>query len=450
MITNSGKNILAKYLVGQTPSYASHIALGCGPTPLPLDGELEDYSNKTSLDFEIFRVPIISRGFVNENGESKIVLTAEMPTPERYEITEVGVYSAAANPVAGTADSRSVYLFSESESWKYGSQGSEIISIYEPLDDKFVKIINATVLGTTVTYTTDIAHGLTVGTVVSISEAKPVQFNLLNKPIVTVPTTTSFTLDITGFTFTATFTTAGYLTNDVETNVINQAYPVFQTNADNKIFTNSSRVERYERCRFLNNIIAISGDNSNITKNSNNVLTVSNPSNFIQLSDTSINLSKNASTDELRLAFSLVNRVGNAVTVPDEIRIIVEFSSTGSFKTGTWATFESIIPGSPTNDFATNRYFVVSKELQDLQKSTNFAWSEIDTVRIYACVVKDSVPTPDFYVCLDGFRLENKTSINSVYGLTGYSVIKNTNARTIIKSANTTNYVEFRFSLDVQ
>lgn len=449
MITNSGKNILAKYLVGQTPSYASHIAVGCGPKPIASDAALPYYSDKTSLDFEMFRVPIISRGFVNEDGQSKIVLTAELPTTERYEITEVGVYSAASNPTAGVTDSRGLYLFSESEDWKYGSQGSEIISIYEPLDDKFVKIMNATVSGAVVTYTTDIAHGLSVGTTLSVSEVRPVQFNLLNKPIITVPTPTSFTLNITGSLFTGTFTAPGYLSNDVETNIINQSYPVFQTNADNKIFTNSLRVARYERCRFLNNIIAISGNNSNITKDSQGALTAVASSNFIQLSDTSINLSKNAPTDELRLAFSVANRVGNAVTVPDEVRIIVEFSSTGTFKTGKWATFEAVVTGGSTNDFATNRYFVLSKQLQQLQKSTDFSWSEINTVRIYACVIKDGLPTPDFYVCLDGFKLENTTSINSVYGLTGYSIIKNTSARTVIKSANTTSYIEFRFALDV-
>jgi hypothetical protein len=91
----------------------------------------------------------------------------------------------------------------------------------------------------------------------------------------------------------------------------------------------------------------------------------------------------------------------------------------------------------------------MKKQLQELQKSTDFAWSEINTVRIYACVIKDGVPNPDFYVCLDGLRLENTTSINSVYGLTGYSVIKNTLAKTVIKSANTTSYIEFRFALDV-
>lgn len=452
MITNTGKNILAKYLVGQTPSYASHIAVGCGPKPVTLDFDfnasensayLESMKNKKTLDFEMFRVPVISRGFVNEDGVSKIVLTAELPTQERYEITEVGIFSAASNPAAGAFDSKNVYSFSDSEGWKYSSQGTEIPSIYEPLDDKVVIITNAVASGTTITYTTDAAHGLSVGTTISISEISPTVFNLSSINVATVPTPTSFTVVVPS-SVTATFVSSGYLINDVETNIINQVYPVFQTNADNKVFTNSNRVSRNERCRFLNNIFAISGDNSTITADSQGALNVSSGSNFIQLSDTAIDFSKNSPADELRLAFSVVSRVGNSVSVPDSVKIIIEFSSSGTFKTGTWATFESVVTG----DFD-NRYFVVSKQLQDLKKSTNFSWSEVDTVRIYASVEKDSEPTSDFYVCLDGVRLENVTSTNSVYGLTGYSVIRNADAKPVIKSANTTNYLEFRFSMDV-
>jgi hypothetical protein len=454
MITNIGKNILAKYLVGQTPSYASHIAIGCGPKPIVSDGTLGDYSLKSSLDFEMFRVPIISRGFVEEDGVSKVVLTAELPTQERYEITEVGIFSAASNPAAGSFDSKTVYSFSESEQWKYSSQGTEIPSIYEPLDDRVVKIVNATSAagtpsGSVLTYTTDAEHGLTSGTRISISGITPTVFNLSDVAIATVPSATSFTITSSS-TVTGTFASSGYLINDVDTNIINQVYPVFQTNADNKIFTNSNRVSRYERCRFLNNIFAIVGNNANITVNSSGNLIAEAGSDFIQLTNTSVDFSKNSPTDELRLAFSVVNKVGAASTLPKSVRIIVEFSSTGTFKSGKWALFEAVVDDSD-NDFATNRYFVVSKQLQELQKSSDFSWAEVKNARIYASVIKDgsTTPTSDFYVCLDGFRLENVTSNNSVYGLTGYSVIKTPEAKTIIKSANTTNYIEFRFGLDV-
>jgi hypothetical protein len=111
VITKTGKSIIGKYLLGQAPAYASYIGVGCGPKPLLTNDALGDYSDKTNLDFEMLRVPISSRGFVNENGIDKIVFTAELPTEERYEISEVGLYSAGSNPSAGAYDSKTVFAF---------------------------------------------------------------------------------------------------------------------------------------------------------------------------------------------------------------------------------------------------------------------------------------------------------------------------------------------------
>ena len=120
MITNTGKAILAKYLIGQAPAYASYIAVGCGPKPIASSSTASvDYSEKESLDFEMFRVPISSRGYVStDSNNTELVLTAELPTEERYEITEIGIYSAGANPSAGANDSRVLYSFSSGESWE--------------------------------------------------------------------------------------------------------------------------------------------------------------------------------------------------------------------------------------------------------------------------------------------------------------------------------------------
>ena len=459
MITNIGKNLLAKYLVGQTQSYASHIAVGCGPNPVPSDGDLGDYSLKKSLDFEMFRVPIISRGFVNENGIDKIVLTAELPTEERYEITEVGVFSAASNPVAGSFDSRNIFSFADTDNWLYqpvGSSAIEIPIVYGPLDDRVVNIINATAVGTTVTYTTDVPHGLTVGTKVSVSGISPAVFNLLDKNIQAVPESNKFTL-IAPSPITLPFVSAGALVNDVETNIISQAYPVFQTNADNKIFTNGTRLDRNERCRFLNNIIAMVGNSSALTRNSLGEIEVGSGSKYIRLNETSVNLTKNSPLDELRFAFSIVNRVGNANTVPDNVKILLEFSYIGINSVQEYARFEvdidneSYTDGTADDvfDFSQSRYIVATKTLKDLNKSDNFDWKEASVVKIYSCVTEAGSPSDLFYVCLDGLRLENVTSTNSLYGLTGYSVIKNVESRPIVKSANTTNYIEFRFALGV-
>ena len=82
-------------------------------------------------------------------------------------------------------------------------------------------------------------------------------------------------------------------------------------------------------------------------------------------------------------------------------------------------------------------------------KTSGFTWNIVDTVKFYVSVIKNGAVSDDYYVCLDALRLENITSSNPVYGLSGYSVIKNTNSETIIKNANTTNHIEFRFGMDV-
>ena len=386
MITNIGKNILAKYLVGQTQSYASHIAVGCGATPLASDGVFGDYSLKESLDFEMFRVPIISRGFVNEDGSSKVVLTAEMPTEERYEITEVGIFSAGSNPVAGSFDSRVVYSFAETDNWLYSVDGESPLEI-------------------------------------------PIEY--------------------------------GPLDGEENNGNINQESKVFSTNADNRIFTNENRVERNERCRFLNNIIAMRGDTSNISYNPQGSMVGLTGSDYIVLDPTSVDFTKNSPSDELRFAFSVVNRVpGTSLSpaiVPDNVKILLEFSHTGTDGNLQYAKFVVDIDDTGyqsgisqnTHDFTNNRYVVVSKTFQELEKSLRFKWSDVTTAKIYASVIKGNLPSDSFYVCLDALRIENTTSTNSLYGLTGYSVIKSVSARPVIKSANTTNYIEFRFVLDV-
>jgi len=387
MITNNGKNIIAKYLVGQSPAYASYIAVGCGSKPLDTDGTFGNYSAKEALDFEMFRVPITSRGFIkDEDGTAKIVLTAELPTEERYEISEIGVYSAGANPTAGAYDSKTLFAFSEEEGWKYNNI-SALTSKYEPLD--------------------------------STGEAGNIHIK--------IPTGQP---------------NAG------------EDLMAFQTNANNRIFTNPSRETRYERCRFLNNIIITNGYMSDLTTqvvSGQTKLTAGPDSNYISLSGTSLSLNKNAPTDQLKLAFSVINKNKNTVSPvnPETVYILIEFSNSDIFGEGQWARFETILDNS-NYDFSLNRYFVSTKTLQELTKSSDgFDWSAVTNFKIYTTVIANGSKSGDFYVCLDALRLENVTSVNPLYGLVGYTVIKNTDAKTIIKNANTTSYIEFRFAVGV-
>lgn len=478
MITNTGKGILAKYLVGQAPAYASYIALGCGAKPLD-DVESFDneaYAVKQSLDFEMFRVPIISRGYVVEDVAvgndvvqvSKVVLTAELPTEERYEISEIGIFSAANNPAAGANDSKVVHSFKETELWEYHTVTPAIAKaipyIPQPLDSGNDNIITGEYL----------------------------------------------------------------LPNATETLVLTDT-PVFQTNADNRIFTEPNRLQRYEKCRFLNNMILMRGNTSELyttrVDNVQRLRVVGGEQNHIHLTGTSLNFDQNSPTDEIRLAFSLINVSGNGY--PGQVRVLFEFSSGDVYNTGEWARFEAILSPDTSNPLFANRYIVSSKQLQQLEKSASFTWTSVNVTKVYvsvlenvsvvsnkvatstavtlttstnhsfnvgdrvlvgelgdrfdgaftilsttantftylnagsvvastvvstttpATLVKVGSPSDAYYVALDALRLENVSSENAVYGMTGYTVTVTEDGSTITKLANTKNYVEFRFGVDV-
>jgi hypothetical protein len=367
MITDKGKSILAKYLLGQTPSYASYIALGCGPKPLDTGVAFADYSTKTSLDFEMFRAPIISKGYVTEDGVSKIVLTAELPTEDRYEITEIGIYSTGSNPTAGAASSKMLFTFSDNENWEYHS-GSTAVEIPKPP--------------------------------------------------------------------TATIATTG--------NIV-YAGKYFRLDADAALFT-STRIARYERPRFLNNNIVLRGDTTSLYSDSGDDYLEFGLGDHIHLANISLNLDANAPTDEMRLAFSLMSKEASSPTSVSNIKIMIEFSSNHS-ENAEWARFNADI----SQDFSANRYVIATQQLQDMQKTANFSWNNVSVAKVYVTANNYGATADDIYVILDALRLESVAAAdaNPLYGLTGYTVIRDPDALPVIKEPNTSNFVEFRFALDV-
>jgi hypothetical protein len=447
MITNTGKNIIAKYLLGQAPAFASYIAIGCGPKPLSSIEEYGDYSDKKSLDFEMFRVPISSRGFVNENNVSKLVLTAELPTEERYEISEIGIYSAGTNSAAGSYDSKTILSFSETENWQHHTSTTttsigpalvealdspllnNIIATTNPVfqtnsdnsiffkesraniyersrflnnmimmrgDDanltKNVSIVTASGNGTRIEYTTSRVHNLKIGDTVTVTGVNPVNYNI-SGTVSSIPSTTKFTLL-------------------------------------------SDQIGSY-----------VSGGSTTVTH-----FYIESGSNHIHLTGTQVDFSKNSPADELKLAFSVINKDGGSGSSPDKVRVLVEFSSSDTTDSGESARFEvDMISGTGEGeyDLDNNRYHVITKTLQDLYTTPGFNWNAVSIVKVYAsAIVADSI-SEDYYIAFDAMRIENISTVNALYGLTGYSVIKNDDQVTIVKSPNTANYVEFRFAIGV-
>lgn len=397
MITNKGKTILAKYLIGQAPAYASHIALGVGPKPL---GALEtfqaqqysEYAQRNNLEFEALRIPITSRGYVyDEAGLANIVFAAELPGDQRYLFSEIGIFSAKSNPAAGAEDSKMIYTFSESENWEYHDEANarSVELRTDPLDE-----------------------GLDDFVIRPEDEA--------GNPLV-----------------------------------------AFRINSNNTIFNSTSRKDRQELPRFLDKALLISGNMSDIEAYDGELsVKESTPSNYygahLHLTGITNNFNRNSSSDQLRLAFSVIDKDPTQSSTDSGrvggVRMILEFASSDALDPQNFARFEVDIDPSD-NDFATNRYFVINKALGDLSKSTTFTWNTINVVKIYAMVYDatgDGIPSDQFYIALDGLRLENVTAAqNPLYGMTGYTVIKTEDGQPITKEENSSNLVEFRYGLDV-
>lgn len=381
MITEIGKNILGKYLIGTAPAYASYIAVGCGavpllPTAVLSDQTKADYQAKEALDFEMFRIPITSRGFIEEDGQTKLVFSAEVPTTNRYEITEIGIFSGASNPSALGYDSRTLYAFTREEPWK---EDEELVYTQDsPLDN-------------------------------------------------------------------------GDLSNDIHSSYLPKG--VIQTNATNKLFSSLIRQERFEQARYLNNMIMLSSNFSDLSGTTVFDSTITGK-NKISLS-TALDLSQNSPGDLLKLALSVVDVNGSVGAAPASARVVVEFTTfdnSGSLR----FNFETT-PGA----LSSSRYQVVSVNLGSgiPAPGGNFLWSKVNNVNFYASavdafgnVIVDIDDNPLHYVSLDAMRLENTRSVNPVYGLTAYTVIKNVEngqARPIVKLSNTSSMVEFRLGVGV-
>lgn len=365
MITNDGKELIGKYLIGQAPAYATHISIGCGAIPLDQNDTPPSASTiqaKSVMDFETYRVPIISRGFVDDGGITKMTFSAELPTENRYDITEVGLWSAGSNNLASGQDSHMIFNFSEA--WEMHDTSVANIPFY----------------------------------------------------------------DVIGSAGDITITDR-----------------VFSASTSNTILRNETRTLRKEGPRYLNQKIFLRGDSATIT-GSSGAWSIGNGSTHIHLNGTNLGIASNSPSDVLKLAFSLVDKTALAVAGnPDSVKIFIEFYKNEVTTTTAFAKAEITVNGA---DFTGNRYKVISIPISSLITSEGFSANEIRVCRISTSVIKGGTPSADYYICLDALRIDNVTTVNPLYKMVGYSIVKD-DGKPIIKYQNTNNYIEFRVALGI-
>lgn len=369
MITNDGRNIVGKFLLGQTPEFASYIAAGSGANSLTNSASTSISPSKKTMDFEMFRVPITSKGFIKEDGEEKLVLKAEMPTDQRYVVSEVALFPLPNNAVAGNYDSKILTSFSPIENWTYIKNG--------------------------------------------VSQSIPYITSLIDK--------------------------------DNSFQNIDSAYSssaVFFINANQSIFDNANRKSRKERPRFYNRSLLVNGNSSEI--NSNFIVTAS-VSNAIENSSLFFDFSQNLPDDEIKIAISLISQSATNNAFPEAIRFVIEFVNNSIIGNPKARATQALTSAN----FSGTRYVVISKKISEFIVENNFSWAAINLTRIYCSAIDSGSPTNDFYILLDGMRLDNVTADNPIYGMVGYDIIKTSDGQPIIKEENSTNYIEYRFGIEV-
>lgn len=450
MITEDGKRVLSKYILGQAPAYATHIAIGCGAEPLLSTDSLPDVSAKKALDFEMLRVPISSRGFVEESGETKISLIAELPTENRYEITEVGLWSAANNSLARSFDSR--MLFDFQSNWQQHAVSISSIPI-------------KTSLGTGV----DIQDGGDL--VFRASTGDPVLEDLDRKDRKEGPRFLNDSIFMRGDSSNITGSDGSWTTEPVSYDITNKelADNVATLTTDrNHSFKAGSTVTVSGVDATFDGTYVVSDVPSNTTFSyplvSASVASVSASgiaeveSTHIHLNSVSFNIGQNSPDDEITLGFSLVDRTAAGEGAIEYVKILIEFfRNEVSTETG-YAKMEIYVPGTDFYEIVGsttkyNHYKAVTIPISSLITTPDFTASEIRVARVFCFVGVDDggtvVGSPDHYIALDGIRLDNVSTENPLYKMVGYSPIQNSSAYPVIKFDNTNNYVEFRFALGV-
>ena len=146
-------------------------------------------------------------------------------------------------------------------------------------------------------------------------------------------------------------------------------------------------------------------------------------------------------------AWTAMTTVKVYISTMDEISII------NKELTSNVATLESTGHGMVTGEVVTvdigdaefDGTYVITAYTTD---TFSYAKTNADVTSAVASGIAD-IARPDYFIGLDAIRLDNVGTVNPLYGLTGYSIVQSAVPATIVKNANTNNYIEFRIIVDV-
>jgi hypothetical protein len=453
VVIASGTGVFAP---GQTTITAINSSTSFTITPGPTTNlslatiSLQTDPRKEVLDFEMFRIPISSRGYVNDNGTNKIVLTAQLPTEQRYEISEVGIYSSGSNTTAGRYDSKVITAFSVDENWQLNVENIlEAPSLSSLLFQQFdLSVIDGSnnITTTAPAISTNVSNDLFNNSTRSSRYERP---RFLDNSIL-LKTNSSQIL-------TNAFSDSSPL--------IIQPNPKFLQLSRSQIDLSKNSASDLMKVAF--SIVSVNGESTSVPDYARVIVEFSNSDNSqiaqlqINASNKKLNFVDNRYIVGEKTLGELFYNVGNQFSWLDVSSIRIYGSATDRLT----VTNKQAASGSATITTTSNHnlsvgdyvsVFGVDANLDgfwQVTAKTDTAFTFDNPATIDPTSVTPSgtaeVTNKEYYLALDAIRMDNVSTENPLYGLAGYSIIQNRDALTTIKSPNTNNYIEYRFILDV-
>ena len=459
MITNDGKQLIGKFLLGQAPEFATHIAAGIGPTALLPDQTLSTESinlikEKPNLDFEAFRVPISAKGFIKEDGVEKIVFKAEMPTEQRYQITEVAFFPAAQNSVAGSFDSKTLATFVPTETWVlYSTASSSTITLITNnvsnndgdilvQDQAFFLNSNESLFNEQDRRERQESPRFYNRTLVVSGDLDYLDdnFTVLPDAFYIQNSTLSFNLNQNLPPDEIKFALSVLSTEKANNSQPEKVRIIFDFVNDNPVSGFSSPKARAE--------IELDPEDFEITED----LANGRPSGINRYKIVTKKLSDFRLDD--RFSWANINLMRMFVCVIEEQVVPItnkEFTDgmailnvTNDSNLFVGMSVDITGMGYPFD----GNHVLVSASAGQIKYNAS-ASANVTSASVSSGSATFNGRTSNYKVVMDGLRIDNVTSQNPLYTMVGYDIIRNDNAYPILKSENTNNYIEYRFGIGV-
>lgn len=225
--------------------------------------------------------------------------------------------------------------------------------------------------------------------------------------------------------------------------------PIFATGTDNNLFQSLPRQQQYEGGRIGNRMIGLRGDSSVI--NSTDNLGVATPGGtHIHVATQALDFSRNNTDDQIKVALFVATAPAADYTVPPaKTAVLVEFLYSEDSNAG----YANMYCEIDQAQLLGSRYIVLTKALSELAYSANFSWTNVRVVKIsVGCDAPAGMTSDDFFVFIDGIRFDNVSTNNPLYGLTAYSIVRDNSTvppGALISDKAEPGYIEFRLGVDV-